>query len=416
MRDSAALGIFRNKRQYAAFRDGQSGDERGSEGMTTTVALVLAGGRGLRAGGGMPKQYRTIAGEPLLRHTLRAFAEHPRVDAVRAVIHPDDLPLFQHAAESLDILPPVHGGETRQESGYNGLASLESLDPDFVLIQDAARPFTDRATIDRVIDALADTPAALAAMPVSDTIKRADADGRVSGTVDRESLWRAQTPQGFQYRTILDAHRELTGHGLTDDAALAEAAGLPVTLVQGSEDNIKVTTPDDFARAERIAGAAGGTIHVGFGYDVHRFEPGDHVILCGVTIPHTAKLRGHSDADAGLHAITDAILGALADGDIGDHFPPSDARWRNADSAMFLEAAAEKVRARGGAIQHIDATLICEKPRIGPHRDAMRARVAEICGIEPAQVGIKATTTEGLGFAGREEGIAAQAVATVRLP
>jgi 2-C-methyl-D-erythritol 4-phosphate cytidylyltransferase/2-C-methyl-D-erythritol 2,4-cyclodiphosphate synthase len=391
MRDSAALGIFRNKRQYAAFRDGQSGDEGGSEGMTTTVALVLAGGRGLRAGGGMPKQYRTIAGEPLLRRTLRAFAEHPRVDAVRAVIHPDDLPLFQHAAESLDILPPVHGGETRQESGYNGLASLESLDPDFVLIQDAARPFTD-------------------------TIKRADTDGRVSGTVDRERLWRAQTPQGFQYRTILDAHRELTGHGLTDDAALAEAAGLPVRLVQGSEDNIKVTTSDDFARAERIAGAAGGTIHVGFGYDVHRFEPGDHVILCGVTIPHTAKLRGHSDADAGLHAITDAILGALADGDIGDHFPPSDARWRDADSAVFLEAAAEKVRARGGAIQHIDATLICEKPRIGPHRDAMRARVAEICGIDPAQVGIKATTTEGLGFAGREEGIAAQAVATVRLP
>lgn len=387
--------------------------------MTTTVALVLAGGRGLRAGGGTPKQYRTISGEPLLRLTLKTFADHPRIDAVRAVIHPDDQPLFRRAAESLDILPPVHGGETRQESGYNGLVSVEEFDPEFVLIQDAARPFTDAATIDRVIDALAESPAALAAMPLSDTIKRADAAGCVAGTVDREGLWRAQTPQGFRYRAILEAHRDLAGQSLTDDAAVAEAAGLPVALVKGSEDNIKVTTAEDFARAERIArgaGAEAADLRVGFGYDVHRFEAGDHVVLCGVQIPHTAKLRGHSDADAGLHAITDAILGALADGDIGDHFPPGDARWRDADSSVFLEAAAEKVRARGGAIRHIDATLICETPKIGPHRDAMRTRVAKICGIDPGRVSVKATTTEGLGFAGREEGIAAQAVATLLLP
>jgi len=387
--------------------------------MTTTVALVLAGGRGTRAGGGTPKQYREIAGEPVLRRTLRVFAEHPRINAVRAVIHPDDEALFRDATAGLDILSPVHGGETRQESGYNGLVSVEALDPDFVLIQDAARPFTDAATIDRVIDALAKTPAALAAMPVSDTIKRADNRGCVAGTVDREKLWRAQTPQGFRYRDILEAHRATAGRGLTDDAAVAEAAGLPVMLVEGSEDNLKITTPDDFRRAERIVQekiSRDGELRVGFGYDVHRFEDGDHVILCGVRIPHTTKLRGHSDADVGLHAITDAILGALADGDIGDHFPPSDERWRNADSAVFLAAAAGKVRERNGAIRHIDATLICERPRIGPHRTAMRNRIADICEIEPGRVSVKATTTEGLGFTGREEGIAAQAVATLLLP
>lgn len=387
--------------------------------MTTTIALVLAGGRGTRAGGGPPKQYRAISGEPIIRRTLLAFVEHPRVDAVRAVIHPDDEALFRRATEDMDLLPPTYGGETRQESGFNGLVSVEALDPDYVLIQDAARPFTDGATIDRVIAALADAPAALAAMPVSDTLKRADALRRVEGTVDRERLWRAQTPQGFRYRAILDAHRSMAGRNLTDDAAVAEAAGLPVALVEGGEDNIKITTPEDFRRAERILGGAGpnaGDLRVGFGYDVHRFEPGDHVLLCGVRIPHSATLRGHSDADVGLHAITDAILGALADGDIGDHFPPSDARWRDADSAVFLRAAAEKVRARGGAIRHIDATLICEKPRIGPHREAMRTRVAEICGVGPERVSVKATTTEGLGFTGREEGIAAQAVATLLLP
>lgn len=386
--------------------------------MTTTVALVLAGGRGLRAGGGTPKQYRPVAGVPVIRRTLRAFSEHPRVHAVRAVIHPDDETLFRETTADLNILPPVLGGATRQESGYNGLVSVESFAPDFVLIQDAARPFTDAATIDRVIDALANAPAVLAAMPISDTIKRADTAGRVAGTVDRANLWRAQTPQGFRYSDILEAHRNMIGKGLTDDAAVAEAAGLPVALVEGSEDNIKITTPEDFRRAGRII--AGGTTHgdirVGFGYDAHRFEPGDHVVLCGVRIPHSAGLKGHSDADAGLHAITDAILGGLAEGDIGDHFPPSDPQWRGADSAVFLEAAADLVRRRGGAIRHIDATLICEKPKIGPHRTAMRTRIAEICGIDAGRVAVKATTTEGLGFAGREEGIAAQAVATLVLP
>ena len=257
-------------------------------------------------------------------------------------------------------------------------------------------------------------------MPVSDTIKRGDAAGRIAATVERAGLWRAQTPQGFRYRPILAAYRAAAGGSFTDDAAVAEAAGMEVALVMGHEDNIKITTDQDFARAEQIlrqrAGGAGmGDIRVGTGFDVHRFEPGDHVTLCGVRVPHSAGLKGHSDADAGLHALTDAIFGATGDGDIGDHFPPSDAKWRGADSAVFLAAAVSGLRERGGEICNLDVTIICERPKIGPHRTAMRARIAEICGIDPARVNVKATTTEELGFTGRREGIAAQAVATVRL-
>ena len=258
-----------------------------------------------------------------------------------------------------------------------------------------------------------------AALPVSDTIKRGGPGGRISATVERAGLWRAQTPQGFRYRPILAAYRAPGGGNFTDDAAVAEAAGLEVALVMGHEDNIKITTEQDFARAEQImrrrTGGGGGDIRVGTGFDVHRFEPGDHVTLCGVRVPHSAKLKGHSDADVGLHALTDAIFGAVGGGDIGDHFPPTDPKWRGADSAIFLAAAAAGIRERGGEICNLDVTLICERPKIGPHRAAMRARIAEICGIDPSRVNVKATTTEELGFTGRREGIAAQAVATVRL-
>ena len=388
--------------------------------MAGTIALVLAGGRGARAGGGKPKQFREIDGVPMLRRTLSAFTDHPRVDGVRAVIHPDDRDLYDAAIGDLPLLDPAFGAGQRQGSSLNGLKSIRYLHPDCVLIQDAARPFTDVGTIHRVLDALAETPAAIAALPVTDTIKRENAAGHVGGTVNRQGLWRAQTPQGFRFSDILGAHESVSGRELTDDAAVAEAASLPVSLVLGNENNIKVTTEEDFDRAERLVrGAGSGTgareTRVGSGFDVHRFEPGDGITLCGVAIPHSARLKGHSDADVGLHAITDAIFGALAEGDIGDHFPPSDPEWRGADSAVFLAAAAARVRDRGGDIASLDLTLICEKPKIGPHRDAMRARISEICAVDLGRVSVKATTTEGLGFTGRGEGIAAQATAAIRL-
>ncbi len=388
--------------------------------MTGTVALVLAGGRGTRAGGGVPKQYRDIGGVPMLRRTLAAFADHPDIDAVRAVIHPDDTGLYQDTVHGLELLKPVFGSDSRQGSSYNGLLSINKINPYTVLIQDAARPFTDHATVRRIIDSLATSPAAIAAVPVIDTIKRSDAQERVSGTVERAGLWRAQTPQGFRYKAILDAHTAVKDQELTDDAGVAEATGMPVQLVMGHENNIKVTTEEDFMRAETILReTAGGSetaeTRLGTGFDVHRFEPGDHVTICGVDIPHSARLKGHSDADVGLHAITDALFGALAEGDIGDHFPPSDPQWKSVDSAIFLAKAAERVRARRGVITSLDVTIICELPKIGPHRAAMRHRIAEICEIDPGRVSVKATTTEGLGFTGRAEGIAAQAAAAIRL-
>lgn len=381
--------------------------------MTDTVALIVAAGRGHRAGGGLPKQFRAVAGKSLLRRGCVAFLNHPQIDAVRVVIHPDDAALYAESVAGLDLMPPVHGGETRQDSCRNGLESLEGLAPGLVLIHDAARPFVDNATIDRVLDALASGPAAIAAVAVTDTLKKAGADALVAGTVEREGLWRAQTPQGFRYVEILEAHRKLAAQSLTDDAAVAEAAGLAVTLTQGHEDNFKVTTEDDFARAERMMGT--GDIRVGSGFDVHRFDEGNAVMLCGVEIKYDKSLAGHSDADVALHAITDALLGAIGEGDIGSHFPPSDAKWSGADSSLFLRHAAELVGKRGGEVRHLDVTLICEGPKIGPHREAMRARVAEIAGIDIGRVSVKATTTEGLGFTGRGEGIAAQATATVRL-
>ena len=376
--------------------------------------MIVAAGRGTRFGGELPKQYRHLGGFPVLRHSVAAFLRHPDIEHVRVVIHRDDRSLHDAAVEGLRVDPPANGGATRQDSVRLGLEALEAHSPEAVLIHDAARPFIDANTISRTIECLARSEGALVAVPVVDTLKRAD-DGKVGATIDRSGLFRAQTPQGFRFQPILAAHRATIGQSLTDDAAVAEAAGLSVSVVEGSEENFKITTEDDLARAERQL-AASGTTRVGSGFDVHAFGPGDHVWLAGVKVDHDRGLQGHSDADVGLHALTDALLGAIGAGDIGSHFPDSDARWRGASSDRFLAHAAGLVAERGGAILHVDLTLICEAPKIRPHHAAMVARVSEILGLPAGCVSIKATTTEGLGFTGRGEGIAGQAVATVRVP
>jgi 2-C-methyl-D-erythritol 4-phosphate cytidylyltransferase / 2-C-methyl-D-erythritol 2,4-cyclodiphosphate synthase len=378
------------------------------------VSLVVASGRGERFGGAVPKQYQRLAGRPVLRHCLKTFARHPGIGAVRAVIHPADRELYEEAAQGLALLDPEDGGATRQDSVRLGLESLAADPPDLVLIHDGVRALIAPALIDRVIHGLRTAAAVLPAMPVTDTLKRVETHA-VAGTVDRRGLYRAQTPQGFRYPAILDAHRAFAGQSMTDDCALAEAAGLKVAVVAGEEDNLKITEPSDLVRAEQILS---GHLRprTGMGFDVHRLGPGDGMVLMGVRLPGPWCLIGHSDADVGLHALTDALLGALALGDIGSHFPPSEPQWAGADSALFLRHARDLVAAGGGVIEHVDATLICEQPKIGPHREAMVARVAELLQIPPTRVSIKATTTERLGFAGRGEGIAAQAVATVCLP
>ncbi|MDA0701820.1 MAG: bifunctional 2-C-methyl-D-erythritol 4-phosphate cytidylyltransferase/2-C-methyl-D-erythritol 2,4-cyclodiphosphate synthase [Proteobacteria bacterium] len=390
--------------------------------MTRTVALIVAAGRGTRFGGPVPKQYRALGGRAVLARTIAAFRDHPAIDAVRVVIHPDDRARFDAAVAGLDPLPSVDGGASRQDSVRLGLESLAGDAPDLVLIHDAARPFLDAAAIDRVIAALSEAEGAIAALAVTDTIKRQDEDGNSAGTVDRTGLWRAQTPQGFRFPAILAAHRSAPAEGLTDDAAVAELAGLSVRLVPGDERNFKITTEADLIRAEAMltdspqSAPPAWEFRTGMGYDVHRFGPGDRVWLCGVELAHDHGLVGHSDADVGLHALTDAILGAIGAGDIGHHFPPSDPQWKGAPSDLFLAHAGRLVAERGGSIAQLDVTLICEKPKIGPYRTAMVARVGEILGLAPDRVSVKATTTERLGFAGRGEGMAAQAIATVRLP
>jgi len=382
--------------------------------MSACIALVVAAGRGTRLGGERPKQYRALGGQTLLRHSVERLVGHPRVDHVRVVYHPADQALYDDAVAGLDLLPPVPGGTARQDSARLGLESLESLAPTRVLIHDAARPFIEDIVIDRVLDALDQAPGAIPALPVADTVKRG-ANGLVTGTLNRTGLWRVQTPQGFDYRKILAAHRAVVGMELTDDAAVAERAGLNVRLVEGAESNFKVTTTDDFARAEKLTSGSSGDYRTGQGIDVHAFGAGDHVWLCGLKIPHSQGLVGHSDADVGLHALTDAILGALGAGDIGVHFPPSDPQWRGAPSHLFLRHAAGLVAHAKGRIVHVDVTLICEAPRIGPHREAMVAKIADILRLSPSRVSVKATTTEKLGFLGRGEGIAAQAIATLQL-
>ncbi|MBF0168144.1 MAG: bifunctional 2-C-methyl-D-erythritol 4-phosphate cytidylyltransferase/2-C-methyl-D-erythritol 2,4-cyclodiphosphate synthase [Alphaproteobacteria bacterium] len=382
--------------------------------MAKCVALVVAAGRGRRFGSELPKQYQMLAGKLVLSHSLAAFASHPEVTGVRAVIHPDDRALYDQAAEGLALLDPVPGGAARQDSVRLGLESLKSDPPDFVLIHDGARPFIDATTISNVIDALSVHPGAIPAIPVADTLKRGD-KGLILGTQDRANLWRAQTPQGFRYQEILAAHQALAGQDLTDDAAVLETYGLSVALVQGSESNVKITTKQDLELGELRLGRT-MIPRSGSGFDVHRFkEGGDHVWLCGVKVPHSHGLEGHSDADVALHALTDALLGAIAAGDIGYHFPPSDPQWKGASSDRFLAHAASLVAARGGRIVNLDVTIICERPKVGPHRPAMIKRLAEILDIEEERISVKATTTEGLGFTGRQEGIAAQALAMVAL-
>jgi 2-C-methyl-D-erythritol 4-phosphate cytidylyltransferase/2-C-methyl-D-erythritol 2,4-cyclodiphosphate synthase len=370
-------------------------------------------------GGDLPKQYRQIAGEPVIRASLAAFERHAEVARVQPVIQEEDAGLFQAATGGLKLLAPVQGGATRQASVRAGLEAMVASPPDLVLVHDAARPFVSAALISRAIAAAADSGAAIPAVAVTDTVKRVDAGGRVCETLDRAVLRTVQTPQAFRYAALLEAHRRAAGSGrddFTDDAALAEWAGLPVTVFAGEAGNMKLTGAEDFARAEAAQLNALGDVRTGNGFDVHAFAEGDHVWLAGIRIPHTHGLLGHSDADAPLHALVDAILGALADGDIGQHFPPSDPQWRGAPSDVFLKFAAERVRARGGRIAHLDLTIVCEQPKVGPHRDAMRARIAEIAGIAAERVGVKATTSERLGFTGRSEGIVAMATATVRLP
>jgi 2-C-methyl-D-erythritol 4-phosphate cytidylyltransferase/2-C-methyl-D-erythritol 2,4-cyclodiphosphate synthase len=388
--------------------------------MTPKVgAIVVAAGRGLRAGGDIPKQYRTIAGEPVIRPSLMRFASHRAIDAVLPVIHPDDEAMFRAATAGLDLLPAVHGGATRQGSVRAGLEALAHRKPDIVLIHDAARPFLSAALVTRAIDAAQASGAAVPAIAVADTVKKIDGTGRIVETVDRTGLRMVQTPQAFAFPILLEAHRRATAAGredFTDDAALAEWAGQYVSVFEGEANNVKLTTNEDFARAEAMRAAALADVRTGSGFDVHAFVDGDHVMLCGVRIAHARGVTGHSDADVGLHALVDAILGALADGDIGQHFPPTDPQWRGASSDRFLAFACERVRARGGMIANLDVTVVCEGPRVTPHRDAMRARIAEIAGISPARVAVKATTSERLGFTGRNEGIAAMATATVRLP
>ena len=374
------------------------------------AALVMAAGRGLRLGGDEPKQYRLLGTASILARSLALFASHPRVDRVLAVIGADDRPAYDQATATLRLPAPVIGGATRQESVRNGLENLAADPPDLVLIHDAARPLTPPAMIGRVIDALSAHPAAVPALPVTDTLKQG-ADGRVLTTVPRAGLFRAQTPQGFRFADIVAAHRRFRGSEMTDDAAVAEAAGIPLVLVDGDEAAFKITTSDDLERARRLAGET----RTGTGFDVHRFGDGDHVWLCGVRVPHERGLIGHSDADVGLHALTDAILGAIGAGDIGQHFPPSDPRWKGVASGRFLAHAGDLVRTRGGRIVHVDLTVICERPKVGPHREAMRSAIAQILSVEVDRVSVKATTTEGLGFTGRSEGIAAQAAATVLL-
>jgi 2-C-methyl-D-erythritol 4-phosphate cytidylyltransferase/2-C-methyl-D-erythritol 2,4-cyclodiphosphate synthase len=382
--------------------------------MTSIAAIIVAAGRGERAGGDKPKQYQHVAGKPLVTWTAEIFHSHPAVGAIQFVIGAgQESFLTQAVPADSRSRRPVIGGATRQDSVRSGLESLRDINPDFVLIHDAARPLASRALIDRVIASLEEgNDAAIPQLAVADTLRRREKDGSWA-MVPRDHLHRAQTPQGFRFPAILDAHHAHKNEQVTDDMALAELAGLRIAAVAGEESNLKITTQADFAMAEKLLSGR-ADIRTGLGYDAHRFTKGDHVWLGGLKIAHDHALEGHSDADAALHALTDAILGALGSGDIGQHFPPSDSRWRGASSDKFLDHAVALVRKAGGDIVHCDVTIICEAPKIGPHREAMRKRIAEIVAIDVSRVSVKATTTEGMGFTGRKEGLAAQAVATIR--
>ncbi|MBL8569603.1 MAG: bifunctional 2-C-methyl-D-erythritol 4-phosphate cytidylyltransferase/2-C-methyl-D-erythritol 2,4-cyclodiphosphate synthase [Phreatobacter sp.] len=388
------------------------------------AALIVAAGRGTRAGGEVPKQYRPLGGVPVLARTISAFVDHPAIDIVQVVIDPADRPRYDACLlTSARIAAPVGGGASRQASVLAGLEALAALaaSPDVVLVHDAARPFVSAELIARSCAALpSGTVAAVPGVPLADTVKQVDGVDRVMATPDRSSLRAIQTPQAFDFASLLDAHRRaasVPGLAATDDAAVMEWAGHPVAVFAGDAGNGKLTLPEDFDAAERrLGGVAMTDIRTGQGYDVHAFAPGDHVWLGGIRIPHECGVIAHSDGDVALHAATDALLGAIGDGDIGTHFPPSDPQWRGASSDRFLAHAAALVAARGGRIGNIDLTIVCEAPKIGPHREAIRERIAAIVGISVDRVSIKATTSEKMGFTGRREGLAALALATVILP
>lgn len=386
------------------------------------AALIVAAGRGLRAGGETPKQYRELAGRPVLQHALAPFLAEPAISHIITVIGPGDDEFYAQSVGGLSatkLMAPVTGGETRQDSVRLGLQALAADDFDgIILIHDAARPFVSPDLIGRALAAGRDNLAAIPALAVTDTIKRIDGAGCVVETPPRDRLVSVQTPQVFRFRPLLAAHEAASASGLTgftDDAALMEWAGHPVATFPGDAQNVKLTHPQDFATAtERLERRL--TTRVGTGYDVHAFSDGDHVWLGGVRILHSQGVKAHSDGDVALHALTDALLGTLAEGDIGTHFPPSDPQWRGASSDRFLAFAAGRIAARGGRIDHLDLTIVCEAPKVGPHRDAIRARIAAIAGVTLDRVAIKATTSERMGFTGRGEGLAALATATVRLP
>jgi len=383
--------------------------------MTLCTALIVAAGSGQRFGSPISKQYQDIGGMPILRRSILAFLNHPLIDAVQVVISPQHRDLYDRAVEGLALPAPVHGGATRQDSVRLGLEALaaQSPAPDLVMIHDGARPLIDAQTITAVRKALDDHKGAIAAKPLVDTLKKSDGS-RIIDTIDRNALWQAHTPQAFHFDAILAAHKAVIGQQLTDDAAVAEKAGINVTLVPSNPDNMKITNPDDLGRAARLLGQNFGDIRTGLGFDVHRLIAGDTIHLGGLSIPHTMTLEGHSDADVILHALTDALLGTMAAGDIGTHFPPSDPQWKGADSSLFIRHVVQMINQRGGMIAHVDVVVMCEQPKLGPHREAMQKRIADLLEVNLDRVSLKATTTERLGFTGRGEGIAAQAVATVR--
>ena len=385
--------------------------------MTGCIALILSGGSGARFVAQTPKQYLPLGDRVVIRHAVDTFLDHPGIDAVRIVRRPQDITLYEDAFCGVSILDPVDGGETRQESVLLGLESLEDIAPTLVLIHDGARPFPNAGLITRTLEALNSHQAAIPALPVFDTIKQVASDAKtVEKTLGRQKLWLAQTPQAFDYKTILAAHRNAAGMELNDDSMVAEHAGIPVAIVDGNEENIKITTQENMQQARKMLDLGSIVTRVGTGFDVHQFGPGDHTILCGIKVPHDHGLEGHSDADAPMHALTDALLGAIAAGDIGSHFPPSEEKWRGAASSEFLRHAAALVADLNGKIQNVDVTIICERPKIGPYRDTMRQKLAEILEIPITAVSVKATTTEQLGFTGRNEGLAAQAIVSIALP
>ena len=384
--------------------------------MRRVTALIVAAGRGSRFGGPLPKQYALLAGQPVLRRTIVAF-HAAGIDRVQVVIGPGDDAHYAAATDGLDLPAPIQGGASRQQSVLNGLEALAGDPPDLVAIHDAARPFVRGAEIEACLAAASveGIDGAVLGIPLADTLKRVGDGNAVTETVPRRDLWRAQTPQVFRFAPLLAAHRAAAplaaaeATALTDDAAVAERAGLKVVMVAGSEDNRKITTAEDLLSTRMETRTA-------LGFDVHGFGPGTAVMLGGVAVPHSQALAGHSDADVALHALTDAVLGTIGAGDIGKHFPPSDPQWRGASSDRFLRHAVDLVTARGGRIVHLDVTIVCEAPKVGPHRDAIVRSIARIADIAPDRVSVKATTTEGLGFTGRREGVAAQALATVELP